>query len=246
MKTYMCTECGHETTYSDDDHHRAAGWQQVERKRLYPGAGALPVNDVATYEREEPVRAPSVSADFSTPFLQAAASGLAGGLVAIPITIYFALDWWWPFVVMALAFAFFWLGLLRFHSSMLVVRERVTSQPEQQQPPPAVEVTRLAVALPDGNYHENQVNVSADKVLAIAKGVVNARRPFSEREWCGRGRLLSGRTEYQEIRDTFMKLGWLAWKDEANKKQGLEWTRPGTAALKALASGHVNAERLLY
>lgn len=218
------------------------GWHEVKRTRMHSGAGVLPVDTFSEYTREEPVRPPDVMADYLVPLLQALACGVTAGLLAAVVAHYAGWDLYAVLAVAVVAFAASWWWLLRHTLDSTVVREHVRTEPEQTQP--GRQVTRLVVNVGDV-HQERELAIAPDKLLAIAKGVVNAERSFSEREWSGRGRLLSGRAEYELVRDFFLDIGWARWKDEGNRKLGLEWTPAGTAALKALASGRVKAERLL-
>jgi len=242
MTRILCPKCG--TVATTTDMLPDVGWQPVTRRKLYTGTGALPVEDVQMYERVRPARKPSVSGHFSTPALQSLISGLAATMIFIPIAFMLGWRWWWPVLAGGCAFSLCWLFLLRYFNSLLREVELVQTAPERTRQKLTPEVTRLSVSTNEG-HQEVQLNLSPEKILAIARGVVNAGRPFSEREWCGRGRLLASRAEYEHLRDRFIALGWLRWKDERNRQQGLEWTPAGTAGMKALASGRVRPERLL-
>ena len=55
--------------------------------------------------------------------------------------------------------------------------------------------------------------------------------------------LLSGRAQYEQTRDALLAMNWLRWK-AADRRQGLDWTPPGRAGLRALADGDATVEDL--
>ena len=79
-------------------------------------------------------------------------------------------------------------------------------------------------------------------LLRLARALANGAHTFSERELVGAG-LLSGRAQYEQVRDALLAMNWLRWKS-TDRRQGLEWTAPGRAGLRALATGDVTVEDL--
>jgi hypothetical protein len=184
-----------------------------------------------------------VSSDVATPALQSLVSALAASFVAIVPAV--ALDLSWLVVPTAGAFAFglSWWLLLRDGRRGLweVETHRREPLPAPATAEPAKTTTRLAVTL--GNtHHERELPIEPDVLLRLARSLAAGAHSFSERELVGAG-LLSGRAQYEQVRDALLNMGWLRWKS-SDRRQGLDWTAPGRAGLRALADGLVTVEDL--
>ncbi len=196
-------------------------------------------------EYRRPARPASVSSDVATPALQSVVTAAAASFVAILPTVALDLPWLVVPAAGALAFALSWLALLAEHRRALWEVE--TYQREGAAELPAAEpqkaTTRLAVTL--GNvHHERELPLEPDALLRLARALAGGQRSFSERELVGAG-LLSGRAQYEQTREALLKLGWLRWKNANDRRQGLDWTAPGRAGLKALADGRATVDELL-
>jgi hypothetical protein len=237
-----CPECGASFELSEPLYRSArasSSWETVERRQAALGAADLAH---AEYHRQEPRRPSTVESDYLVPVLQAMASAVAGALLASAA----AWLWGWPWQSVpaagAVTFALAWLLLLRGSLARLMVQEHVIPTAPQEERPQAV--TRIAVTLPGSRYQERKLGIPADRLVTLAKAVTTAGRPFSLRELAGRGRPLSGRAEFEELRDKLLELDWLQWRDPGNRQQGLDLTRPGRAALEAIAEGRARPEEL--
>lgn len=245
--SHYCPNCGEPLAHQRDELDARPGLRRVpdaagvvQRYQL----GDSPTTSAATWqEHRRPARAANVSSDVATPALQSLVTGAAAAFVAIVPVV--ALDLSWLVVPTAGAFAFAssWWWLLRDSAARLWEVE--TFQREPSPPPataePARATTRLAVTL--GNTHqERELPIEPDVLLRLARSLDGGARSFSERELVGAG-LLSGRTQYEATRDVLLNMGWLRWK-ATDRRQGLDWTPPGRAGLRALAAGDVTMEDL--
>ena len=214
----------------------------VHRFRLGDGAA----DTGATWQEfRRPARAANVASDVATPALQSVVTAVAACFVAIVPMLAFDLSWLVLPTAGAFAFALSWAALLREGRAALWEVETYQREPEPAtpaaEPEPARSVTRLAVTL--GNTHqERELPIEPDVLLRLARTLAGDAHSFSERELVGAG-LLSGRAQYEQVRDTLVTMGWLRWK-AADRRQGLEWTAPGRAGLRALADGSVTVEDL--
>lgn len=244
MSHSFCPHCGEPLAQRDLDTlpglrrvPDAAG--EVQRFRL--GGASEPSATWQEYRR--PARAANVSSDVATPALQSLVTAAAAAFVAIVPVVAFDLSWLVVPTAGALAFALSWAALLRDGRAALWEVETFQREPNPAMPAaePARAATRLAVTL--GNtHHERELPIEPDVLLRLARALDNGARTFSERELVGAG-LLSGRTQYEATRDALVAMNWLRWK-ATDRRQGLEWTAPGRAGLRALADGDVTVEDL--
>ena len=247
--TSYCPHCGEPLAQRDDLDARPGlrrvpdNEGNVRRFRLGDGAA----EPAATWQEfRRPARAANVASDVATPAAQALITALAACFVGVVLK--FALDLPWLVVPTAgaLAFALSWWLLLRDGRAALWEVETYQREPAPATvPPPATAeparaATRLAVTL--GNVHqERDLPIEPDVLLRLARTCANGRT-FSERELVGAG-LLSGRAQYEQVRDVLLAMNWLRWKS-SDRRQGLDWTAPGRAGLRALADGQVTVEDL--
>ena len=246
MSPSYCPHCGEPLAQRDELAARpglrrvpdAAGG--VRRFRLGDGAA---VTGATWQEFRRPAREANVASDVATPALQSlVTAGAAAFVSAVPM---FAFDLSWLVVptASAIAFALSWAVLLRDGRASLWEVETFQREPEPAtpaaEPEPARSVTRLAVTL--GNTHqERELPIEPDVLLRLARSLAGGAHSFSERELVGAG-LLSGRAQYEQVRDTLLLMNWLRWKS-TDRRQGLDWTAPGRAGLRALADGLVTVE----
>jgi hypothetical protein len=217
------------------------------RQRAYFATGDVADIGATFYEHRRPARQATVASDVVVPLLQSGVTAVLTSLVAIVPAYALNLSWLVVPTAGALAFVLMWARLLADHRRALWDVDRYQSEPErpQEAPPeaPPAHTTRLAFTL--GNAHQEVAfPIPPDTLLKLAKVCHNGVRAFSERELAGAGKLLRGRVEYERVRDVLLDMGWLRWK-AADKRQGLEWTGPGRAGLRVLASGRATAEELL-
>ena len=245
MSPSYCPHCGEPLAHQHDELDARPGLRRVpdaagvvQRYQL----GDSPTTSAATWqEYRRPARAANVAADVATPALQSVVTGVAASFVAIVPAVAFDLSWLIVPTAGAVAFALSWWWLLRDGRAALWEVETFQREPEPATPEPAKATTRLAVTL--GNtHHERELPIEPDMLLRLARSLAGGARPFSERELVGAG-LLSGRTQYEATRDALVAMGWLRWKS-TDRRQGLDWTAPGRAGLRALADGDVTVEDL--
>ena len=240
-----CPHCGEPLAHQRDELDARPGLRRVpnvagvvQRYQL----GDSPTTSAATWqEYRRPARAANVAADVATPALQSTVTALAASFVAIVPAVALDLSWLIVPTAGAVAFALSWWWLLRDGRAALWEVETFQREPEAATPEPAKATTRLAVTL-GNSHHERELPIEPDMLLRLARALDNGARSFSERELVGAG-LLSGRTQYEQVRDTLVVMGWLRWK-AADRRQGLDWTAPGRAGLRALADGDATVEDL--
>ena len=198
-------------------------------------------------EHRRPARPADVASDVAAPALQAFVTGLAAAGVALLLVVGLRLPWLAVPAAGAVAFALSWLALLAEHRRALWQVERFqyepANAPETTPAPEPARTTRLAVTL--GNvHHERELPLEPDALLRLARALAGGERPFSERELVRAG-LLSGRAQYEQTRDVFLKVGWLRWRNPNDRRQGADWTAPGRAGLRALADGRATVDELV-
>lgn len=246
MSPSYCPHCGEPLAHQRDELAARPGLRrvpdvagEVQRYQL----GDTPTSSAATWqEYRRPARAANVAADVATPALQSLVTGVAAAFVAIVPAVVLDLSWLVVPTAGAFAFALSWWWLLR--DARAALWEVETFQREPVEPAtvePAKATTRLAVTL-GNSHHERELPIEPDMLLRLARALDNGARSFSERELVGAG-LLSGRTQYEATRDALLAMGWLRWK-ASDRRQGLDWTAPGRAGLRALAAGDVTVEDL--
>ena len=241
-----CPHCGERLAQRDELDARP-GLRRVpdsagDVRRFGLGDGAAEPG--ATWqEYKRPARAANVASDVATPALQSLVTGIAAAFVGVVLAFAFDLSWLAGPTAGALAFALSWWWLLRDGRAALWEVETFQREPVTVPPPaePAKATTRLAVTL--GNvHHERELPIEPDVLLRLARSLAGGARAFSERELVGAG-LLSGRAQYEQVRDALLAMNWLRWKS-SDRRQGLDWTAPGRAGLRALADGAVTVEDL--
>lgn len=216
---------------------------RYERKRVHMGAGepsSLPLLGI-----REPIRAASASSDVVVPFYQSLITGVLLAVLTAVAAFVWALPWWTPLAVGGMVWVGLWLYLLADHRKSLWRIEEyldadlngdgAVGKPQS--------VTRLMVTVNGtGQIMEAQFPVAPDILVKLARGMIGAERPFSQREW---RHLIKDRNEFQEIRDVLMNMGLMAWKDTGNRKLGVMLTPFGVETFTALARGDARAEDVL-
>jgi hypothetical protein len=81
--------------------------------------------------------------------------------------------------------------------------------------------------------------VSPEKMQQVGERLL-AGTPFSERNMAGRGRPLSGRKEFEQLRDCQIEKGQAQWVDEDAHEQGVAITDDGRRVFEEYASGNGN------
>ena len=108
--------------------------------------------------------------------------------------------------------------------------------------PPAIELT---VNRPDRRGWERfELPGTVEALQQLASGLL-AGRGFTEAAWTGRGRPYT-KTEFHELRDKLLEQGFLQWRNERARAQGVELTQDGEDAFEQLlqnARTHAHARR---
>lgn len=246
MPHSYCPHCGEPLAHQHDELAARPGLRRIPDSsgdvRRY-ALGDSPTSSAATWqEYRRPARAANVSSDVATPALQSLVTGIAAAFVGIVPAVVLDISWLVVPTAGAIAFALSWAWLLR--DARAALWEVETFQREPVEPAtvePARATTRLAVTL-GNNHQERELPIEPDTLLRLARALDNGARSFSERELVSAG-LLSGRAQYEATRDALLNMGWLRWK-ASDRRQGLDWTPPGRAGLRALAAGDVTVEDL--
>lgn len=83
------------------------------------------------------------------------------------------------------------------------------------------------------NWTYDFLPVSPVKLKVIAKACLNGR-PFSEREWMGRDKILTD-TEFYPLRDALLKDDvYMKSRNPNEPRQGFEWTEAGVKLLEGI------------
>lgn len=104
-------------------------------------------------------------------------------------------------------------------------------EPEPEQPPQRT--VRVVVDSPDERQERIAFLPDLPEVRQFARMAANGQT-FSLRT-AERARL--GRDDWRAIRDTFLDRGWAVWRDEREKRQGLQLTHVGRAVLRYVGAG---------
>lgn len=208
------------------------------------GLGDVAEGGPAWHEFRRPARPADVTADVIAPALQAVVTGVAAAAVSAVAALSLNLSLWAVPTAAGLAFAGAWLYLLRDGRAALWEVERYEHGPAEPPAPaePPRPTTRLSVSLEGGRtQQERDLPVEPDQLIRLARALAGGAHTFSERDLSAAG-LVTGRRQFEELRDQFLAAGWLRWKSAADRRQGLELTTPGRAALAALADGRATVE----
>jgi hypothetical protein len=188
----------------------------------------------------------------TVPTLQATITGVLSGAVGACVAILAKSPQPWivGLAVGSASWALSWLFLLREHRELLWDVERIIGadldgdqsigEPEQEQTPPIEirPVTRVEWVerpTPTATSLKNlEIPIEPNKVSTLAHGMVNGR-PFSEAEWAGKGRLLSG-PKFRELQDWLLSHGYVSWRNDENHRLGVELSGRGRRLFEHLAN----------
>lgn len=99
----------------------------------------------------------------------------------------------------------------------------------------------LVIRLDDvrnGNYRSRtmELEVTEEELVELARGLLNGR-PFTEREWTGKGKPFSSGQEgsFRRLRSAWLKQGLLQVVSDKDHRQGFDFTDEGWATLEKLA-----------
>jgi hypothetical protein len=205
----------------------------MEPTNYYPDAQTHQVNQSAEVIKHYQGIYPS----FVIPFIQAFITGFLVGLVVFSIALighwskpwaYWLITW---FVIQAVAWGFLlwgWRSVIYRLEVMLnldLTGDQVVGPPKQ--------TIRIEVSQDNGKRLQfADLEVEADQLVRVARSVL-AGASFSEGSLTGYAAPLS-RSQFRSLRDTFLARGWIAWKNNDAKAQGLEFTRAGLAVMRGI------------
>lgn len=229
MTGFTCPSCGAHLTVSSSI---AGGWKDGGTFE-FP-SGSAPADNFESWTRVTPTRAPTPAGDVVVPFLQSAITGgvvaaLAGAGVA-------AWGWplWAPVGAGTISLALSWGWLLLDHRSLLRITETIIGRDIDGDGQVGQQTLRVEMVEHRGpnsdRLQSTDLPCSADTMSIIAAGVL-AGRPFSEKEWAGKGRPISG-PKFRELQDVLLVGGYVRWNNAKDHRQGVAMTRKGEQLLR--------------
>ena len=116
---------------------------------------------------------------------------------------------------------------------------KAMNPPEVEQVPAQLQMrTQVDVGYrtPNGYNRRDIVSFSVEpETMQVVARRILSGGTFSERGMAGEGRPLSGRDEFNAVRDEFIARGLACWKNEEHRNQGIEFTQVGLQVLRHLA-----------
>lgn len=171
------------------------------------------------------------------PFLQAGTTGLLCGLLAFAVSLYFEWNKPW-FIFMVVWFTVMlvaWLVMLKNWRGLFWVLEdalHIDLTGDSIEGEPQKVVSRIEVLSEDKKTLQfADLTLSPEKLTRTAK-LIQSGASFSEG---GLSSILS-RSEFKELRDTFLNRRWLEWRDPDHVSQGLRMSKTGAAVFRHFAS----------
>jgi len=216
------------------------GWSPLTSFNLAPGAAAH-VGAFQSWTRVTPARAPTPSGDVLVPLAQ---SLITGAVVCLATGAVAYMQRWSVYVPLGIGAATFtasWLWLLADHRSLLRVTETVQGGNDRppitdNQPAPAMRLEVVEHHAPNSDTMRFLDLPCDDEVFRpIARGV-RAGHPFSEREWAGPSRPLSG-PKFRTLQDKLLAAGYMRWNSQADHRQGVALTRKGAELFRQATGG---------
>jgi len=234
MSIAKCPHCGQSIKLTKE--YATAGWQLSQRfDSAVPAiATTRPAPQVTEAERRTPARPASVESDVMVPGAQALATGVALGIIAIPVSIYFQLHWTTPLTVLAIGTAGTWMSLLGAHRKLLwtvetIINRDIDGDGATGNPKPA----RVEVEVTAGRTTQlDDFPGPPEQLQKFANDVYSGRVTFSER---GAGNSGYGATAFKELRKKFIARGWATWRTPGEARQGADLTAKGYAVMHGMA-----------
>lgn len=227
MTIFNCPQCGASLSVTPNG---SGFWSTGRSFDFQPLGGSSPEQTFSSFTRTTPTdRAPTPASDVFVPLAQAAITGAVCGLAAA----LGAYVWHWQAVVPvsvgggAMVLSWFW--LLADHRSLLRVTETMIGAPQPEQAAPETQTTvRLEVTEHNGQNSDTMrfVDLPCSEGIFrhIAQGVL-AGHPFSEREWAGSGKPISG-PKFRKLQSALLTAGYIRWASQ-DHRQGVALTRKG-------------------
>ena len=236
---FRCPVCGTALHVSSVAEASApAGFQTRTMQTMHFGSAAP--NSEQVHERITPTRGATIEGDVRVPLAQASITAVA---VAVPVALLTASGHgsaWIPISAFGVTLTASWLWLLADHRSLLRTVERITQRDLDgdgriAEQPVVKRVSFNAVEQTAAGHYLRSRRIDIprgdEKAIAeMARGVV-AGKPFTQREWAH----IYNRDEFNELRDTLIKLGYAAWRDSNDRKLGVDLIATGRYLFRALA-----------
>lgn len=223
-------------------------------ERFYSGsAAAADFDGLTTFEEfRQMVRAPGLIEDVAVPFAKALITalliwGLCSAVIYVIFDFFASLEGRQPPPLMLsikiggfialVALVVAWILFLRVSDGSLanVERREIAPPPPAQPAPVALDPVELALRPVklriDRDNGADFIKLPFDTpTLRRVALSLKAGKPFTVNGMTGAGAPLS-RAEYNSLRDAMLDHGFIAWKDAANRNQGVEFTAEGDALL---------------
>lgn len=162
-------------------------------------------------------------------------SGLFAGIAALANAMIFSWStpWGWAAGACAVVGAGTWVAMIRWWQRLIehtagIVDAGVHAVPEDQP-------TRIEIIRDDGNYIDGQfvdLDIDRDRMIQLGRMLINGSS-FSH-ALAGPGRPLL-RSEYEILRDQWLKAGLVRWRNDHSHNQGLVVTGKGKAVARGYA-----------
>lgn len=189
----------------------------------------------------------TVEAGAKLPLIQSAIWGLAAGLLALIAILSLGIPMWpddllWPAWAAIVGFALAWRNYQR-HWFRLSSLERLTGVDlngdgkvgSEVRSEPQVVSVQINEVDKDGHFHVRRqfdLPASREQMEQLAYGLLRMNRPFTFREWTGKGKPFSD-NEFETLRSEMIKRGLVA-NNGADARRGLTLTEAGRAVLEKL------------
>lgn len=180
------------------------------------------------------------------PLVQATMTAAMAGIATLTLLYIFnAVDIVKPMlIVSAVVWVVTWLYLLRRWLSLTAL-ERLTGidiNGDGQIGKPKAKAEPLVIRLDEvdkGHYRQRMINiddVTAEQLTEFARGML-AGRPFTEREWTGKGKPFSSGQggSFRRFRSNWLKHGFVTIVSDKDNRQGFDFTDSGWAMIVKLA-----------
>jgi hypothetical protein len=192
---------------------------------------------IEEWVKTTPTRTPTPSGDVLVPFAQAGITALVSSMVVAGGSIIWHWPWYISVASFAIVFAGSWLYLLADHRSLLRTVETITNQPAKPAPTQQHDVVHMDITEHNGPNSDTMrfmdLPVDQATLAHIAQGVL-AGHKFSERQWAGRGRPMSG-PKFRELQDKLLGAGYVRYVHPRDTRQGVELTNKGRALFTSLS-----------
>lgn len=182
------------------------------------------------------------TAGVEVPLLQSAA---LGGMTFVFVTViglvFYWIDPWKPASVIGMAVAFAWMffSLTRWTSLTKPEQPQVLVRSvDHDENPSTPEVIRIQFDRVDnGRYKQTSLfdlpaGISRSQMRELAVGLLEAKRPWSIREWAGAGKTFSD-PKWRELQSVMLRHQLLEPKSERGSQRGFQLTEEGVRTMES-------------